>query len=311
MTAGTPGSLLTALLTIRDAATPEAGLMAGVDTWSALVEELQKIAGDAVAGCDSAEGAGEWRSVPERPTDAQTIPALEWSLEWMRAHNVDDLSPFKDYPPVKDTIKGMYAAMLAAASAPPKPAPPVPPADGALETNAEIANRMQETYTVNGDRWFKLAADRLRALSPSATGAAEPGGYREETQPCAICHSFPPICPGHAAPPVRGYREPWREQWFGFEPQRGWSIVEGRNVVAYIGGDETMSQAVTAIVAAHNAALPVQLGAGEREAARILRGWAKAYRDTPEHRFPSDPNAEFFPVDLENAADLLASSSEG
>jgi hypothetical protein len=52
--------------------------------------------------------------------------------------------------------------------------------------------------------------------------------------------------------------------------------------------------------------LPVQPGgAGEREAARILRGWAKAYRDTPEHRFPSDPNAEFFPVDLENAADLL------
>lgn len=37
----------------------------------------------------------------------------------------------------------------------------------------------------------------------------------------------------------------------------------------------------------------------------ILRGWAKAYRDTPEHRFPSDPNAEFFPIDLEAAANEI------
>ncbi len=37
----------------------------------------------------------------------------------------------------------------------------------------------------------------------------------------------------------------------------------------------------------------------------LLRGWAKAYRDSPEHRFPSDPNAEFFPVDLETAADEI------
>lgn len=38
----------------------------------------------------------------------------------------------------------------------------------------------------------------------------------------------------------------------------------------------------------------------------LLRGWAKAYRDTPEHRFPSDPHAEFFPVDMEFAADEIA-----
>jgi hypothetical protein len=37
----------------------------------------------------------------------------------------------------------------------------------------------------------------------------------------------------------------------------------------------------------------------------LLRAWAKAYRDTPEHRFPSDPHAEFFPVDLEYAADRI------
>lgn len=56
--------------------------------------------------------------VPKEPTDAQIISALEWSLEWMRAHKVDGLSPFKDYPPVKDTIKGMYAAMIAVAPPP-------------------------------------------------------------------------------------------------------------------------------------------------------------------------------------------------
>jgi hypothetical protein len=37
----------------------------------------------------------------------------------------------------------------------------------------------------------------------------------------------------------------------------------------------------------------------------LLRGWAKAYRETPEHRFPSDPHAEFFPVDLEMAANEI------
>jgi hypothetical protein len=59
---------------------------------------------------------------PKEPTDAQVIAGLEWSLEWMRAHKVDGLSPFKDYPPVKDTIKGMYAAMIAAAPPPASPA---------------------------------------------------------------------------------------------------------------------------------------------------------------------------------------------
>jgi hypothetical protein len=33
-----------------------------------------------------------------------------------------------------------------------------------------------------------------------------------------------------------------------------------------------------------------------------LRAWAKAYRDSPMHRFPCDPHAEFFPVDLDVAA---------
>lgn len=52
------------------------------------------------------------------PTDAQIIAALEWSLEWMRKHGVDGLSPFKDYPPVKETIRGMYQVMVAAAPPP-------------------------------------------------------------------------------------------------------------------------------------------------------------------------------------------------
>lgn len=38
----------------------------------------------------------------------------------------------------------------------------------------------------------------------------------------------------------------------------------------------------------------------------IIRSWARAYREgPPEHRFPSDPHAEFFPVDLEAAADAI------
>lgn len=43
----------------------------------------------------------------------------------------------------------------------------------------------------------------------------------------------------------------------------------------------------------------------EQSIADILRAWAKAYRDHPEHRFPSDPDAEFFPVDLDFAASEL------
>jgi hypothetical protein len=37
-----------------------------------------------------------------------------------------------------------------------------------------------------------------------------------------------------------------------------------------------------------------------------LRGWAMAYRAAPvEYRFPSDPNADFFPRDMECAADRI------
>lgn len=49
---------------------------------------------------------------------------------------------------------------------------------------------------------------------------------------------------------------------------------------------------------------------GVSEAQRVadtLRKWAMTYRCGPvEHRFPSDPDAEFFPVDLEYAASLLS-----
>jgi hypothetical protein len=36
-----------------------------------------------------------------------------------------------------------------------------------------------------------------------------------------------------------------------------------------------------------------------------LRCWAKAYRENPQHRFPSDPDAEFLPRDLDAAADEI------
>jgi hypothetical protein len=37
-------------------------------------------------------------------------------------------------------------------------------------------------------------------------------------------------------------------------------------------------------------------------AAATLRAWAKAYLETPALRFPSDPDAEFFPRDMEFSA---------
>jgi hypothetical protein len=52
-------------------------------------------------------------------------------------------------------------------------------------------------------------------------------------------------------------------------------------------------------------------GETPQECAHLLRAWAKAYRDHPEHRFPSDPDAEFFPQDLEAAADMLDKIANG
>ncbi len=44
----------------------------------------------------------------------------------------------------------------------------------------------------------------------------------------------------------------WRAVWQGSAPQRGWSIAAGRDTVAYLGGDEAMSESVERIVEAHN-----------------------------------------------------------
>lgn len=44
---------------------------------------------------------------------------------------------------------------------------------------------------------------------------------------------------------------PWCGRWRGSLPQRGWSIVKDRDVIAYLGPDAP-SEAVTAIVYAHN-----------------------------------------------------------
>jgi len=45
------------------------------------------------------------------PTDAQYKASLEFGLEHMKAHGVDSLSPFKDYPPLRSTTEGMFKAM--------------------------------------------------------------------------------------------------------------------------------------------------------------------------------------------------------
>lgn len=49
----------------------------------------------------------------------------------------------------------------------------------------------------------------------------------------------------------------------------------------------------------------------EKSPEEILQRWADAYREGPaEHRFPSDPDAEFFPVDMERGAQALAALRE-
>lgn len=44
----------------------------------------------------------------------------------------------------------------------------------------------------------------------------------------------------------------WTARWHGSNLERGWSIYAGRDCIAYIGGDEGMSEAISEIVAAHN-----------------------------------------------------------
>ena len=47
--------------------------------------------------------------------------------------------------------------------------------------------------------------------------------------------------------------ERWRERWHGSPTEQGWSIMHGRECIAYLGPDVS-AEAVSAIVAAHNAA---------------------------------------------------------
>jgi len=58
-----------------------------------------------------------WQLVPMQPTAEQHIAAMEFALEHMKSHGVTALSPFKDYPPLRETTAGMYRAMIAAAPA--------------------------------------------------------------------------------------------------------------------------------------------------------------------------------------------------
>lgn len=46
--------------------------------------------------------------------------------------------------------------------------------------------------------------------------------------------------------------EPWTYRWHGSAPDKGWTILQGRETVVYIGGDESLSDAVHAICEAHN-----------------------------------------------------------
>jgi hypothetical protein len=93
--------------------------MAVMDKIAAVKDALSELEVCTDDDADDLIGAIEARGymlVPKEPTDAQVTNALYWALEWMRQHKVDGLSPFKDYPPVKDTTRGMYRAMILAAN---------------------------------------------------------------------------------------------------------------------------------------------------------------------------------------------------
>ncbi len=53
--------------------------------------------------------------VPRDATDAALSAGLQASLDMMREHGVDGLSPFADYPPPIEVCRRVYRAMLEAA----------------------------------------------------------------------------------------------------------------------------------------------------------------------------------------------------
>lgn len=70
----------------------------------------------ALRSVDPAKAVPEgWKLVPVEPTTAQHIAAMEFALDHMKEHGVTALSPFSDYPPLRETTAGMYRAMVGAA----------------------------------------------------------------------------------------------------------------------------------------------------------------------------------------------------
>lgn len=114
-----------------------------------------------------------------------------------------------------------------------------------------------------------ISADSLRDLVDRPALASAPAGD-------AFADAGKPIAP--AGDGVEA--EPWRERWYGSDPQKGSAIVtEGGSLVCHLGGDEDTHRLTTAIVAAHNAALARPRAAvGERERARHIETlkWLKS-----------------------------------
>lgn len=90
--------------------------------------------------------------------------------------------------------------------------------------------------------------------------------------------------------------ERWRERWHGSPTEQGWSIMHGRECIAYLGPDVS-AEAVSAIVAAHNAA-PTTQEAPPQEAqepvawridSQVVRG---RYITFDEHPGLTYPNAQ-------------------
>lgn len=85
----------------------------------------------------------------------------------------------------------------------------------------------------------------------------------------------------------------WIERWHGSEPFRGWSIFAGRECVAYLGGDESesMCDAVTAIVQAHNRAAAPQAALSDEQKEAWYVEWPGEAEQTWHHVFINEADA--------------------
>lgn len=134
--------------------------------------------------------------------------------------------------------------------------------------------------------------DRIAESMPGGLDGFLKGlGWRQFAR-AVLEHSTRKAAPAAVAVPS----ERWRERWHGSPTEQGWSIMHGRECIAYLGPDVS-PEAVSAIVAAHNAA-PTTQEAPPQEAqepvawridSQVVRG---RYITFDEHPGLTYPNAQ-------------------